>query len=405
VWKVLVVTVFAVSSAAVAAAQGTDAPPEPRQDPPPATREALIAQAQAEKDQQLRHYVPSTPERFLNEFESGERNWHLFLHNAYSGGGFPLGVGYARHVSPYNFVDLRGSYTIAGYKRAEVEFVAPRLFNRRATLSALGGWREATEVGFYGVGTDTSEQDRVNYAFRQPYSSVTFTMQPTRRTLVVGGGVELSRWTQRPSDSGLPSVETRYTPAELPGLGAQTTYLHTQGTVGFDWRTSPGYSRRGGFYGVTLHDYNDRDDAFGFQRVDYEAIQHLPILREAWVISLHGRVSTAFDKNNQDIPFFMLPAIGGGSSLRGYHSWRFRDRHSLLLQAEWRIMVNRFMDAAFFYDAGKVTARTSDLDLKGLKSDAGFGVRLHGPFVTPVRIEVAKSREGLTLVLSSSAVF
>ena len=36
------------------------------------------------------------------------------------------------------------------------------------------------------------------------------------------------------------------------------TYLHTQGTVGIDWRTSPGYTRRGGFLGATLHDYNDQ---------------------------------------------------------------------------------------------------------------------------------------------------
>ena len=53
----------------------------------------------------------------------------------------------------------------------------------------------------------------------------------------------------------------------------------------------------------------------------------------------------------------MLPALGGGSSLRGFASWRFRDRHSLLLQAEWRVLVNSFFDMAIFSDAGKVTAQ------------------------------------------------
>ena len=42
-------------------------------------------------------------------------------------------------------------------------------------------------------------------------------------------------------------------------------------------------------------------------------------------------------------------------------------------------MVNRFIDTAVFYDAGKVAARTADLDFNGLKSDYGFGVRFHGP--------------------------
>ena len=107
----------------------------------------------------------------------------------------------------------------------------------------------------------------------------------------------------------------------------------------------------------------------------------MPILREAWVLSFRGRVQTATDKDGQQTPFFMLPALGGGSSLRGYSSWRFRDQNSLLLQAEWRIIVNRYLDLAFFYDTGKVAARTADLDFDGLKDDYGVGVRFHGPFV------------------------
>ena len=59
----------------------------------------------------------------------------------------------------------------------------------------------------------------------------------------------------------------------------------------------------------------------------------------------------------------MLPSVGGGSTLRGFTSRRFRDRNSLLLQAEWRIMVNRFIDTAVFYDAGKVAARTRRISI------------------------------------------
>ena len=86
-------------------------------------------------------------------------------------------------------------------------------------------------------------------------------------------------------------------------------------------------------------------------------IQHLPILRETWVLSLHGLAQTTMLKGDQEVPFFMLPSLGGGSNLRGFSSWRFRDRNSLLLQAEWRIMANRFLDTAVFYDAGKVAAQ------------------------------------------------
>jgi hypothetical protein len=398
-WRLFAVVALAVGAATTAVAQ----------EPEATTREAAIEKEQAEKSKDLHPYVQGKVEAFVTRLEdtltNGVPSWHPFFENAYSGGGFTLGVGYAHHVSAYNWFDVRGSYTISNYKRVEAEFVAPRLFHRRGSLSLLGGWREATQVGFYGIGTDTSVDDRTNYLFQQPYGAATLTFWPTRRLLMLRGGLELSQWSQKPGQGSFPSVETVYTPATLPGLGAKTTYVHSQGTVGFDWRTSPGYTRRGGFYGVTLHDYTDRDEKFGFQQVNYEVIQHFPILREAWVISLRGLVQNAFDKSDQQIPFFMLPAVGGGSSLRGFSSWRFRDLNSLLVQAEWRIMVNRYLDTAVFYDGGKVTAHRSDLDFNGLKSDYGFGVRFHGPFATPLRVELAKSREGLSLVFSSSAVF
>ena len=276
-------------------------------------------------------------------------------------------------MSAYNFVDVRGSYSLANYKRAEVEFVAPRLFHRRGELSLLGGWRDATQVGFYGLGTDTSKDNRTSYRFKRPYASGLLTLWPTRRYLLLRGGVEWTRWSQEPGLGRFPSVETVFTPATLPGLGADPTYVHTQATVGFDWRTSPGYSRRGGFYSITGHDYNDRDKAFGFRQIEYEAIQHFPVLRETWVFSFRARAMTTLDKSNQQIPFFMLPTLGGSSTLRGYTSLRFRDRNSLLLQGEWRIMASRYLDSAVFYDAGKVTARRSDLDFDGLKHDYGFG--------------------------------
>jgi outer membrane protein assembly factor BamA len=175
--------------------------------------------------------------------------------------------------------------------------------------------------------------------------------------------------------------------------------------VGFDWRPFPGDARRGGCYGVTVHDYTATGGEFGFNQIDYEAIQHIPILREAWVVTLHGLAQTAYHKGDQEIPFFLLPSLGGGSTLRGFSSWRFRDRNSLLLQAEWRIMDNRFFDTAVFYDSGKVAARTSDLDFKGMRHDVGVGFRFHSPDATLLRIDVARSQEGTRIVFAAGHVF
>lgn len=374
----------------------------------PATREASIEQAEAEKLAAAHPIELNKGERVMNDVEDILTNgltWHPYFESAGQGGGFPFGAGYRRYVSPFNTIDFRGSYTITGYTRAEVEFVAPHLFHRRGQLSILGGWRDATQVGFYGLGAGSSPDARTNYEFRQPYASATLTLMPTRRHWTLAGGVEWTQWDQQPGEGSSPSVETVYTPQTLPGLGANVTYLHSKGTVGFDWRPFPGYARRGGYYGVTVHDYTDTSHDFGFDQVDYEAIQHVPILREAWVLTFHGLVQTSYEKGDQEVPFFLLPSLGGGSTLRGFSSWRFRDRNSLLLQAEWRIMANRFFETAVFYDAGKVAARTSDLDFNSLQHDYGVGFRFHGPTATVLRVDLAHSDEGTRVVFAAGHVF
>ena len=63
------------------------------------------------------------------------------------------------------------------------------------------------------------------------------------------------------------------------------------------------------------------------------------------MVSLHGNLDTTLDG---DVPYFLMPSVGGGDSLRAYSSFRFRDRHSLLLQGEFRWIPNRYgLDMAF----------------------------------------------------------
>jgi hypothetical protein len=377
------------------------------QQPEPTTRAGLIEQEQ--KTKVVNPYQPGTVEKWLDWAEgtlTTGSGFHPFFQSAYAGGGFTLGAGYLKYVSPYNTVDVRGSITLSAYKRIEAEFVTPRLLGGRGRLSVLGGWRDATQVSFYGIGTDnTSNEDRVRYSFEQPYASTLLTVKPRRTPLFVAAGVELSQWQTGPGGGNDPSIETVYTPDTLPGLGAQPVYVHTQGTLGLETRLAPDYARRGGFYGVTFHDYADTDSEFGFELIEYEAIQHIPILRESWVVSLRGRVQTTSLKEDQQVPYFMLPSLGSGSTLRAYPSWRYRDRNSLLLQAEWRVIVNRALDLGLFYDTGKVTADTSDLSLDGLKSNFGIGIRFHGPVSTPLRVEIAKGSEGFNTVFGASASF
>ena len=60
---------------------------------------------------------------------------------------------------------------------------------------------------------------------------------------------------------------------------------------------------------------------------------------------------------------------------------------------------------ALFYQAGKVAARRADLDLNHLKDTFGIGIRFHTAQATVMRADLAKTREGLGLVLAFSQGF
>jgi hypothetical protein len=222
---------------------------------------------------------------------------------------------------------------------------------------------------------------------------------------VFGVGMAYEDFNLDSGSGASPSIEEVYTAETAPGLGASPEFLHMTWTGGVDWRPAAGYARRGGLYALSYDSYFDPDDTYTFDRLQAEVVQHVPVLRENWVISLHGVARTTLDDDHV-VPFFLLPALGSGSTLRAYPSWRFRDRHSLLLSGELRWIPNRmFLDMALFYDAGKVVGRREDLNFVDLKDDVGIGVRFHGPLTTPLRIDVAHGAEGVNVVFSGAAAF
>jgi outer membrane protein assembly factor BamA len=226
-----------------------------------------------------------------------------------------------------------------------------------------------------------------------------------RQWAVLHAAVGYEGFTIADGQGHAPDVDTVFTPDTAPGLGDHPDFLHLAWSAAIDTRDAPGYTRRGALLEIAHHVYRDRGDVYNFERLDAEVIEHIPFFREAWVLSLRGRVQTTLDASDA-VPFFLMPALGSGSTLRGYSSWRFRDRHSALFSAEWRWMPNRMaMDAALFYDAGTVADRFDALSIGRMESNVGFGVRFHSPVVTPLRIEVAWGRSGPRLIFSASSAF
>jgi hypothetical protein len=371
------------------------------------SRAATITAQQEAKAKELKPYTPGGGERLFLElkrdFVDLRNGFYPYFGSVYSGGGFALGAGYRRYYGDRTQWNLRGLFSIRAYKSIELSTDSVGHGVGRFDWHARVGWMDATQVAFYGLGIDSPDR-RTNFRLKQGYVGGNVDLRPVR-WVVFGAGATYEDFQLEEGLGRQPSIETVHTPATAPGLGVSPKYVHSTASAGIDWRPAAGYARRGGLYQVSYHKYDDRDSIYSFDRIDAEIVQHLPILRENWALSFHGLVQSM--TNDDDlVPFFLLPSLGSGSSLRGYGAWRFRDRHSLLLTGEFRWTPSKTaVDMAIFYDTGKVTRRRSDLNLDGLKSDVGFGIRFHGPFSTPLRIELAHGDEGPHLVVTGNAAF
>jgi len=369
------------------------------------SRTEIIAAQEAAKAKRLAPPVPNKAEALVSKIEGilleSPSGLYPFFGSVWSGGGFTLGAGYRQFTGDNTAFDIKGLYSFSNYKYIETSVATRGLARGKVNVAAHVGWRDAPQVAYYGVGNDSRKDDHTTYRFKQGFVSGDIVARPAWWTVFVAN-VGYEDFTLEPGSGSPPSIEEIFTPATAPGLGYSPKYLRSSFSAGIDTRSAPGYARRGTLIEARYHKYDDQDDVLTFDQVDAEVTQHIPFLRESWVLSLHGLAQMASD----DVPFFMMPSLGSGSTLRAFPSWRFRDKNSLLLQAEWRwTPIPSMLDMAFFYDAGKVTPERSQLDLDHLRTDFGVGVRFHSLLATPLRIEWATGNEGSRLVFAGSASF
>ncbi len=100
----------------------------------------------------------------------------------------------------------------------------------------------------------------------------------------------------------------------------------------------------------------------------------------------------------------MQPTLGGARSLRGYRTFRYRDRTAVLLQAEYRWRINEFVTGALFYDTGAVGASPDALGR--FERNYGIGLRAGHRMGSAFRIDFAfGGREGNRLLIRFDDAF
>ena len=375
------------------------------------TRADEIARRQEDKARTAKPDQLGRGEMFFEQFEQGKwfigepRGWYPVFGSIYPGGGFAPGGGYRHHIGYDSHVDASAMYSLANYKKVQIAGRTPNHMNDRLDLEAAVSWLDATQIPFYGLGNDSDPNGRTNFRISrsQVVGAAVLHLVDWLRLRLDGG---LDDYTQKSGQGAYPSIEDVFSPEAAPLLGENALYLRGEASAAVFWLQSAGYSRTGGLYRVAYEEFNPlRGDGGTFGFVRTELVQHVPIMHETWVLSLRGRTESIVRKSDV-VPYFLMPWLGSGNTLRGYTTGRFRDRHTLLLTGELRWFPNRLgLDMALFFDAGKVGPQRTSLTLEGMKTDYGIGVRFHTPTATALRMDLARGQEGWRIVLAAGAPF
>jgi hypothetical protein len=380
----------------------------------PATRADVNRQQREEKAREVRPYEPNGLEEAMTFaqdkaiFIIDREGFYPKLGSLTTGSGFAYGIGFRDR----DLFENRGSIDIwtAGstrrYWAAEARLTFPELAGRRLLLETWVSRRDYPRESFFGLGPDSSRENRTDFALRTDHVGARAGVRPISFALF-GGGIEY----QTPvvgsgRDEDVPNLEDSFSTEEAPGYGDQANFLRTNVFVEIDYR-EPKNAREGGWYRFDYASYDDRSlGLYNFHRFDGDVRQFFGFLAGRRVLAVRLAASTSQTDGDDVMPFYYMRTLGGNDTLRGFREYRFRGPHAILAQAEYRWEVWSGFDAAFFLDSGKVADRRADLNFKDHETDYGVGFRFNTDSAVILRVDAGfGSRDGKHLYIVWGGVF
>ncbi len=317
-----------------------------------------------------------------------------------------LGPGYRRY-----FADDRAMFDTSAavswrlYKMGQARLEAQQLANGHLLLGTQFMWQDNTQVNFFGIGPDVFEDARSQYRM-QSHDIVGYANLTTNEWFTIGGEVG---WLGHPKlmnpggsfQRDFPSTLEAFPSVPAANLSEQPAFLHSEAAITADTRDHRGHPTHGAMYRAALTNYWDRSTGlFTFHTWEGEGAQYVPLSDARVVLAFHAWTVANNPSVEHQIPFYLLPAIGGSRTLRDFHDFQFHDNNILVVSAETRFAVWTHLDAALFGDAGNVGLHYGDLNLD--KTSYGAGVRLHNERTTLARLDVAHGPQGWHAVISTS---
>jgi len=267
-------------------------------------------------------------------------------------------------------------------------------------------YRNFPQEDFFGIGPDSIEENRTDYRLEDMTYDAVAGWQINRW---LGAGIRVGYLqvnTDPGTDKRFPNTHDLFTDATAPGLARQPDFLDVSGAVMLDYRDRPGNPHKGGMVGVYLSRFDERaGGSYEFNRLVVDIRQFIPLFSEQRTLALQLFGSADSPDAGAQVPFYMMPTLGGSESLRGFREFRFRDKRTLYFSSEYRWDASPAIEFAVFYDTGKVFADRSQFSFEHMEKSFGGGIRLKTPKAVVMRFDVGRSREGTRFFFKFSPAF
>ena len=318
------------------------------------------------------------------------------------GSGLAGGAGYRRHLN-WAYVDVSAAISTKAYRGFDVQ--ARWIDTPRFQAATLLTFRNNTQDDFYGLGNDTTDATRVDYGIRSTDFGARGSVRVIRGLRLGADVGYFIPAVRHGRDDNLRSIAQVFNDVTAPGFAQQPNFEHHSVFAVVDSRDAEGFPRRGGLYRATYAIWNDRSfDEYNFRRFDITG-SHFLSLPTSSVVALRLGLSYANNAPGNRVPFYLLPYVGGGDTVRSFREFRFRDENAGVFNVELRHKIHSMAYVAGFVDVGKVAHNWQDINPTDVKKAYGVGLRAGTDERTYFRFDVAHGDGGTRVFLKFTPPF
>lgn len=350
----------------------------------------------------------SAAQRWMSRFNGTRDGFTPRLGSVTSGSGVAFGstwqqpiLGGAAHFT------TDAMYSVRGYSSLEVGAFTRPFASKPLMFGARIRHESYPQEDFYGIGSDSSRDAHTSYLREGLDTSGFVTFAPRSWLTVEGSAGFLDMQIRSGRQKGIPSIDERFDGASAPGLGLDGDMIHAGLAIEIDRRDDDFFPRSGGRYYAGVNAFHGMDDVRGdFTRADVDVRQYFAVPKTTrHVIAVRSQFAFSGGAGDHAVPFYMLPRLGGSSTLRGYETSRFTDRHAMAFSIEHRFLLTPKLQLVGFADAGQVAPRLGAFDLSTLHTSFGAGVRYNIKNKAVARFDVARGQEGTRFIIGFSPSF